>query len=148
MTAIEDPFRHDRRNRLFYAGSAVVLACAVVQAVAGQWIAAAAVALLAVPIGLYPRLRAAWYRIGYEAATPTIPIYNPGEGGGYVVFATEPVDGDPRRQAIMVAANGLHCRALLDVTGAYTDEWIVQTPLPPGARIVSADIAERSVRQQ
>ena len=64
------------------------------------------------------------------------------------MFATEPVDGDPRRQAIMVAANGLHCRALLDVTGAYTDEWIVQTPLPPGARIVSADIAERSVRQQ
>jgi hypothetical protein len=143
-----DPLRHDRRNRIFYAAAVLVAAGAILQAVLGQWVAAGAIALVAGYLALHPYLRAGWYEAGYEAATPTIPIYNPGEGGGYVVFATEAVDGDPGRQAVMVASLGLHCRALLDVTGAYTDEWIIQTPLPPGARIVQADIAEHSVRQQ
>jgi hypothetical protein len=143
-----DPLRHDRRNRIFYAAAVLVAAGAVLQAALGQWIAGVAVALVAGYLALHPYLRAGWYEAGYEAATPTIPIYNPGEGGGYVVFATEALDGDPHRQAVMVASLGLHCRALLDVTGAYTDEWIIQTPLPPGARIVQADIAEHSVRSQ
>ena len=96
----------------------------------------------------HPRLRAGWYEAGYEAATLAVPYYKPYDGGGYVVFASEAIDGDPRRQAIMIAAHGVHCRALLDVDGAYTDEWIISTPLPPGARIVQAQIAERSVRSQ
>jgi hypothetical protein len=143
-----DRLRRSRRNRIFYVLAAVLATGAILQAVLGEWVAAIAIALVAGDAALHPYLRAGWYEAGYEAATPTLPIYNAGEGGGYVVFATEAVDGDAGRQAVMVASLGLHVRALLDVDGAYTDEWVVQTPLPPGARIVHADIAERSVRQQ
>jgi hypothetical protein len=142
-----DRFRHDRRNRVFYVAAVLLAAGAIVQAVFGQWIAAVAVALVAGDCALHAYVRAAWFEEGYLSAAPTMRAL-PGDGGGYVVFASRAVDGDPDRQSLMVAALGVHCRALLDVDGAYTDEWVVQTPLPPGAKIVQAQVAEHAVRQQ
>lgn len=142
-----DRLRRWRRNRIFYVLAAVLAAGAVLQAVLGEWVAAIAIALVAGDAALHPYLRAGWYEAGYEAAAPTIRAL-PGDGGGYAAFATRAVDADPDCQALMVAALGVHVRALLDVDGAYTDEWIVSVPLPPGAKIVQAQIAEHAVRQQ
>jgi hypothetical protein len=138
-----DQLRHGRYNRLCYAGAALVALSAALQAALGEWVAAGALALLAGHMPIHPRLRAGWFEAGSLAANP-LPRYQ----HGYVVFARDDVDGDPTRQALMIAANGVHCRALLDVDGAYTDEWIVSTPMPPGARVVQAEIAEYSVRSQ
>jgi hypothetical protein len=138
-----------RYDRCFYAFAAVMAAIAVASAVGAAvvfgtpwYLAAVAFAAIAGYVASYPWARAAWYEAGYLAAIPTLPRYGPGSGGGHAVFASEALDGDPRQQAVMIAALGVNVRALLAVDGSYTDEWIVSIPLPPGARIVHAEIVE------
>jgi hypothetical protein len=143
--------RYDRYDRYFYAMAAAMAAIAVVSAVGAAvvfgtpWylaaVAFAAVAFAAY-IALYPWLRARWYEAGYLAATPTLPVYRAGENGGYAVFASEAIDGDPGHQAVMVAVRGVACRPLLDVDSRPTAEWIVTIPQPPGARIDRTHVAE------
>jgi hypothetical protein len=137
-----------RYDRYFYAFAAVMAAISVASAVgaavafgAPWYLAAVAFAAIAAYLASYPWVRTAWYEAGYLAATPLVPAYRPGENGGYAVFASEPIGGDPASQAVMITTRGVTCRGLRNVDGAFTAEWIITIPMPPGARVDHAHIA-------
>jgi hypothetical protein len=138
-----------RYDRYFRVMAVLVAAAALVQAVLAPFvfglvglINAVASACIAVYLAMYPRLRAGWYELGYVAAIPTLPLVRPGDGGGYALFASEAVDGDPGRQAVLIAVRGVRVRALVDGEGCHTSEWIVTVPLPNGSRIERVGITE------
>jgi hypothetical protein len=139
-----DRLRHRRQDLVFYAAAVFLAAGAVLQVlVLGEWVAAAALALVAGYLASHPYLRAGWYEMGYDAGHKAgLPSLSSGEPAGYAIFASEPIGGDPHRRAVMVMTSGIKCRALLDPDGHQTAEWIVTMPLPAGARIVSTQLHE------
>lgn len=137
-----DRLRRSRTNLVFYAGAALSGVIGVAASIVrGEPVTAIVFMALAGCTAAHPYQRAGWYEAGYEAATPTLPRYRPGDGGGHAIFATEAIDGDPARQGLMVSTHGVEVRALLDEEGHHTTDWIVTIPLTPGAHIERVHIA-------